>query len=106
MTNNDWREISWDPETLALRSLTRSAVGIFQGPSSPLVSPHWVEDFMRNPRRIELSGREGAETLDTWRAQTEEKVAALLEARPWGLPHLLSILRRLPTDWKEPRPAC
>ena len=53
---------------------------------------------MRNPRRIELSGREGAETLDAWRAQTEEKVAALLGSRPWGLLHLLGLLRRLPTD--------
>ena len=53
---------------------------------------------MRNPRHLELSGREGAETLDAWRAQTEEEVAALLGSRPWGLLHLLGLLRRLPTD--------
>ena len=98
MTNNDWREVPWDAETLALRRLARSAVGILQGPSSPLEMPRWVEDFARNPRRLELAGREGAETLDAWRAQTEEKVAALLGRRPWGLLHLLGLLRRLPTD--------
>ena len=98
MTNNDWREIPLDPETQALRSLARSAVGILQGPSSPLKWPRWVEDFLRNPHRLELSGREGAEALDAWRAQTEEKVAALLGIRPWGLLHVLGLLRRLPTD--------
>lgn len=98
MTNNDRREIPLDPETQALRSLARSAVGILQGPSSPLEWPRWVEDLLRNPRRLELSGREGAETLDAWRAQTEEKVAALLGTRPWGLLHVLGLLRRLPTD--------
>jgi len=68
VTNNDWREVPWDAETLALRRLARSAVGILQGPSSPLEMPRWVEDFARNPRRLELAGREGAETLDAWRA--------------------------------------
>jgi len=78
VTDNDWSEIPLDPETQALGSLARSAVGILQGPYSPLEWPRWVDDFLRNPRRLELSGREGAETLDAWRAQTEEKVAALL----------------------------
>jgi hypothetical protein len=98
VSTNDWREVPWDPETLALRRLARSAVGILQGPSSPLEMPRWVENFARNPRRLELTGREGAKTLDAWRAQTEERIAALLGHRPWGLLHLLSILRRLPTD--------
>lgn len=53
---------------------------------------------MWSPYRLELSGWEGSETLDLWRAQTEEKVAALLKSRPWGPLHMLGLLRRLPTD--------
>jgi len=64
VTDNDWREIPLDPETQALGGLVRSAVGILQGPSSPLEWPRWVEDFLQNPRRLELSGREGADPLD------------------------------------------
>jgi hypothetical protein len=64
VTNNDWRKIPLDPETQALGSLARPAVGILQGPSSPLEWPRWIEDWLRNRRRLELSGREGAETLD------------------------------------------
>jgi hypothetical protein len=44
------------------------------------------------------AGREGAETLDAWRAQTEERIAALLACRSWGLLHVLGLLRRLPND--------
>lgn len=95
---NEWREIPWDAEILAMRRLSSSAVDILEGPSSPFEKPRWVEEFEQDRRRLELSGREGAETLDAWRAQTEERIAALLARRPWGLLHLLSLLRRLPTD--------
>ena len=98
MTHGDWREVGWDPETLALRRLSAPAVDILNGRSSPFEEPRWVDDFKRNRRRLELSGNEGAETLDAWRAQTEERIATLLGCRPWGLLHLLSLLRRLPTD--------
>lgn len=98
VANNDWREVPYDSETLKMRSLSAPALNILRGTSSPLEMPRWVEDFQRNPRRLEFSGREGAERLEAWRAQTEEKVAALLVTRPWGLLHLLGLLRRLPTD--------
>jgi hypothetical protein len=68
VTDNVRREILLDPQTQAMNSLVRSAVDILQDPSSPLEWPRWVEDFMRSPRHLELSGREGAETLDAWRA--------------------------------------
>lgn len=92
------REVPSDPETLAMERVVGSAMIIFQGPSSPMEEPPWVVEFQRNPRRLELAGKEGAETLDEWRAQAEEKVAALLGSRPWGLLHLLGLLRRLPTN--------
>ena len=98
MEQNEWREVPWDAETMAMRRLSSSAVDILEGPSTPFEKPRWVEEFEQNRRRMELSGREGAETLDGWRAQTEQKIAALLARRPWGLLHLLSLLRRLPTD--------
>ena len=98
MTHGDWREIGWDPETLALRRLSAPAVDILNGRSSPFVEPRWVDDFKRNRRRLELSSKQGAETLDAWRAQTEERIATLLGRRPWGLLPLLSLLRRLPID--------
>lgn len=98
MAQNGWREIPPDPETTALWRLASPAVDILEGPSSPFEKPLWVEDFERNRRRLELSGREGAETLDAWRAQTEEKIAALLGGRPWNALHILGLLRRLPTD--------
>ncbi len=97
-TQNDWREIPQNPETAALWRLSSPAVDILEGPSSPFEKPRWVEQFEQNRRRMELSGREGAETLDAWRAQTEERISALLARRPWGLLHMLSLLRRLPTD--------
>ena len=95
---NEWREIPWDAETLAMRRLSSSAVDILEGLSSPFKKPRWVEEFEQNRRRMELSGREGAETLDRWCGQAEERIATLLARRPWGLLHLLSLLRRLPTD--------
>ena len=95
---DEWREVPWDAETVAMRRLSSDAVDILEGPSSPFEKPPWVEEFEQDRRRMELSGREGAETLDRWRAQTEERIAALLSRRPWGLLHLLSLLRRLPTD--------
>jgi hypothetical protein len=98
MAPNDWQELPSDPETAALGWLLPPATEILEGPSSPLKMPPWVETFARDRRRIELSGREGAETLDAWRAQTEEKIAALLALRPWGLLHVLALLRRLPND--------
>ncbi len=101
-THNDWREVPQDPETAALWRLSSPAVDVLEGPSSPFEKPPWVEDFERDRRRIELSGREGAETLDAWRAQTEERIAALLGGRPWSALHLLGLLRRLPTDASFP----
>ncbi len=98
VNHGGWQEVPSDPETLAMERVVGSAMIIFKGPSSPMEEPRWVVDFQRNPRRLTLTGREGAETLDAWRAQTEEKVAALLGRRPWGLLHLLGLLRRLPTD--------
>lgn len=95
---NDWQEIPWDVETVAMQRLSSPAVDILEGPSSPFEKPAWVEEFENNRRRLEFSGKEGAETLDDWRAQTEERIAALLARRPWSLLHLLSLLRRLPTD--------
>jgi len=95
---NDWREIPQDPETAVLWRLSSPAVDILEGPSSPFKKPRWVELFEQNRRRMELFGREGAETLDAWRAQTEERIAALLARRSWGLLHVLSLLRRFPTD--------
>lgn len=96
--HNEWRQIAWDAKTLAMRHQWSSAVNILEGPSSPFEKPRWVEEFEQYRRCLEFSGREGAETLDRWRAQTEEKIAALLARRPWGLLHVLSLLRRLPTD--------
>jgi hypothetical protein len=93
-----WREIPLDPDTVALWRVSSAAVDILEGPSSPFERPGFVEEFVRNRRRLELAGREGAETLDAWRAQTEERIAALLERRPWGLLHVLGLLRRLPND--------
>lgn len=98
MEQNEWREVPWDAETMAMRRLSSAAVDILEGPSTPFEKPRWVEEFERNRHRLELSGREGADRLDGWRAQTEERIAALLAHRPWGLLHLLSLLRRLPTD--------
>ena len=95
---NKWSEVPWDAETMAMRRLSSDAVDILEGPSTPFEKPRWVEAFEQDRRRLELSGREGAETLDGWRTQTEERIAALLARRPWGLLHLLSLLRRLPTD--------
>lgn len=95
---NGWREVPWDAETLAMRRLSSDAVDILEDPSTPFEKPRWLEEFEQDRRRVELSGREGTETLDRWRAQTEAKIAALLASRPWGLLHMLSLLRRLPTD--------
>ncbi len=97
MTNNDWCEIPPDPETQALSSLARPAVSILRGPSSPLEWPRWVEDWLRNPRRLELSGREGAETLDTWRADGGESPTATVpgnrtrKARAPGVAELVGL---------------
>lgn len=98
MVQNDWREMPPDPETAALWRLSSPAVNILEGPSSPFEKPLWVEEFEWNRRHLELFGREGVETLDAWRAQTEERIAALLARRPWSLLHVLGLLRRLPTD--------
>lgn len=98
MEQNDWQEIPWDVETVAIQRLSSPAVDILEGPSSPFEKPAWVEEFEHNRRQLEFSGKKGAETLDNWRAQTEETIAALLARRPWSLLHLLSLLRRLPTD--------
>src|SRR5829696_8058028 len=98
VTNGDWREIPLDPDTVALWHVSSAAVDILEGPFSPFERPGFVEDFVRNRRRLELAGREGAETLDAWLSQTEERIAALLERRPWGLLHVLGLLRRLPND--------
>ncbi len=97
-THDDWRKVPSDPETVALWQLSSSAVKILEGPSSPFEKPGFVEEFERNRRYLEFSGREGAETLDGWRSQTEERLAALLARRPWSLLHVLSLLRRLPND--------
>ena len=98
MTHGGWHEIPPDPETVALQRLSSPAVDILEGPSSPFEKPYWGRRLERKRRRLQLTGREGAETLDAWRAQTEEKIAALLGRRPWGLLQVLSFLRRLPTD--------
>lgn len=98
MEPNDWQEVPYDPETVAMWRLLPAANHILEGPRSPLELPQWVKDLAREPRRIDLCGREGAETLDAWRAQTEETIAALLDRRPWGLLHVLALLRRLPND--------
>lgn len=89
MMRDGWREIPSDPETVALLRLSTPAVDILEGPSPPFEKPDFVEEFERNRRRLEFSGKEGAETLDGWRAQTEERIAALLARRPWSLLHVL-----------------
>lgn len=48
MLHDDWRQIPWDPETLALRRLSASAVDILNGPSSPSEKPYWVENFKKD----------------------------------------------------------
>jgi hypothetical protein len=58
------REVPSDPETLAMERVVGSAMIIFQGPSSPMEEPPWVVEFQRNPRRLELAGKEGVETLE------------------------------------------
>lgn len=96
--HEDFREIPPDPETTALVALSSAAVDILHGPSSPYKAPQWVEDFQSDRRRLELAGRQGAETLDEWWRQGEARVAALLGRKPWSLLHILGILRRLPND--------
>ncbi|WP_047866603.1 hypothetical protein [Rubrobacter aplysinae] len=98
MEPSEWQEILWDAETVKMQRLSSPAVDILGGPSSPFKKPLWVEEFEHDRRRLEFSGKQGADTLDDWCAQTEERIAALLSRRPWSLLHLLSLLRRLPTD--------
>jgi hypothetical protein len=98
LTHGDWQEVPSDPEIVALLRLSSPAVDILEGPSSPFEKPQWVEEFERNRRRLELVGKDGADTLDEWRRQTEERIADLLGRRPWSLLHVLGLLRWFPND--------
>jgi hypothetical protein len=91
-------EIPSDRETATLLRLLSSAVSLLGGASSPYEPPGWVEDFGRNPRYIEFTGREGADSLKEWLRQSEERIETLLRRNPLSLLRVLGILRRLPND--------
>lgn len=75
-----------------------SAAELPRRPSSPYEPPAWIQDFAKNRRPIEFVGKDGADRLEEWRGQTEERIRVLMEFKPLGLLHALAILRRLPND--------
>lgn len=60
--------------------------------------PRWAKQIKRSQEVIELAGRDGGEKLNVWQQQQENQIEELLKRKPWGLLHILGLLRRLPQD--------
>ena len=60
--------------------------------------PRWAKQIKRSHGTIELAGKDGGERLNVWQQQQENQIEELLRRKPWGLLHILGLLRRLPQD--------